>query len=258
MLAVPMLKDDEVVGIFTLYRQEIRPFPEKQIELVKNFAAQAVIAIENARLLSELRESLQQQTATADVLRVISSSPGELQPVFDAVLKNAVDICDAKFGNIYLWDGGTLQAGAALNTPPAFAELRKRESLRPTSINPISQVIATKKPVHVADAAQSEAYMTGDPAAVASVELAGLRTFLGVPLVRDDQVVGAFTLGRQEVRPFTDKQIDLVKNFAAQAVIAIENARLLSELRKSLQQQTATADVLRVISSSPSEYRARS
>ena len=250
-LGVPMLKENRVIGAFALIRQEVRPFTDKQIELVQNFAAQAVIAIENTRLLNELRKSLQQQTATADVLKVVSSSPGDLQPVFQAMLENAVGICNAKFGNIFRWDGEALHLAATHNTSPAYAEARRRSPLRPGPNQPIGRMVATKGVVHVADLAADPGYIERRfPATVDAVELGGVRTVLAVPMLKENELIGAFTLSRQEVRPFTDKQIALVTNFAAQAVIAIENTRLLSELRESLQQQTATADVLKVISRS--------
>ena len=158
LLAVPMLKESELIGAFAIYRQEVRPFTDKQIALVSNFAAQAVIAIENTRLLNELRESLQQQTATADVLRVISSSPGDLQPVFEAMLENAVRICDAKFGNIYRWDGEALQLVATHNTPAAFAEFRRHSPLR-TQESPVGRMVATKTVIHIADLLQHRSYI---------------------------------------------------------------------------------------------------
>ena len=257
LLAVPMLKENELIGAFTVYRQEVRPFTDKQIELVQNFAAQAVIAIENTRLLNELRESLEQQTATSEVLQVISSSPGDLQPVFEAMLEKAVRICDAKFGNIYRWDGSAMHLVAAHNTPPAFAEARRRSALFSGPKTAMGRMVATNATVHVIDAAADEAYLERDASYVEAVELAGVRTLLVVPLLKDNGLIGAFTVYRQEVCPFAEKQIELVQNFAAQAVIAIENTRLLSELRQrtddlseSLQQQTATADVLKVISRS--------
>ena len=233
LVIVPMLKDNELVGAFTLARQEVRPFTEKQIALVTNFAAQAVIAIENARLLNELRASLQEQTATSEVLQVISSSPGDLEPVFSAMLEKAVRICDATFGNIYRWDSDTLQLVATQNTPPAYAEHRRRSPFRADQNNSVARMITSKKVVHLLDAATNETYATRrDPTVVAAVELGGIRTALIVPMLKDDELVGAFIVSRQEVRPFTEKQIALVTNFAAQAVIAIENARLLQELRQ--------------------------
>ena len=228
-----------MIGAVTVYRQEVRPFTDKQMELVQNFAAQAVIAIENTRLLTELRqrtddltESLEQQTATSEVLQVISSSPGDLQPVFKTMLDNAVRICEAKFGNIYRWDGDALHLVASHNTPAAFAEQRRRESFRPSPKNSVGQMIATKKVVHIPDVVASEAYIEREPVTVAGVEIAGIRTFLAVPMLKENELVGAFALARQEVRPFTEKQVELVTSFAAQAVIAIENARLLTQLRQ--------------------------
>jgi GAF domain-containing protein len=256
LLSVPMLKDNEVIGGFGIYREEVRPFTDKQIALVQNFASQAVIAIENTRLLNELRESLERQTATADVLRVISTSPGDLEPVFQATLENAVRICDAKFGIIYRWDGEALHLVAAHHdTPPAFAEARRHAPHDPGKPNTVIRtMLATEAPFQVADAMATAGYIDkSDSAAVTAVELGGTRTVLAVPMLREHELIGSFTVYRQEVRPFTDKQIELVQNFAAQAVIAIENTRLLNELRQSLQQQTATADVLKVISSSPGE-----
>ena len=256
LLMVPMLKDGEVVGAIVIYRQEVRTFNDREIELLRSFAAQAVIAIENARLLNELRGALERQIATSQVLQVISSSPGDLEPVFATMLENAIRICDAKFGNIYRAEGDGLRNVATHNTPTAFAEaLRSSPYLSPGPRNPVRRMINTKTIVHVVDVRATEAYAEREPIAVASVELGGTRTLMIVPMLKDNELVGAFTLARQEVRPFIDKQIELVKNFAAQAVIAIENARLLNELRQSLEQQTATSEVLQVISSSPGDLR---
>jgi two-component system NtrC family sensor kinase len=197
-LGVPMLKENRVIGAFALIRQEVRPFTDKQIELVQNFAAQAVIAIENTRLLNELRESLQQQTATADVLKVVSSSPGDLQPVFQAMLENAVGICNAKFGNIFRWDGEALHLAATHNTSPAYAEARRRSPLRPGPNQPIGRMVATKGVVHVADLAADPGYIERRfPATVDAVELGGVRTVLAVPMLKENELIGAFTLSRQ-------------------------------------------------------------
>ena len=238
LLGVPLLNKGEMIGAFFLSRQEVRPFTDKQIELVQNFADQAVIAIENARLLNELRqrttdlsEALEQQTATSDVLQVISSSPGDVEPVFAAMLENASRICDANFGNIFRWDGDALHLIATHNTPPAFAEYRKRRPLPLKSNLPFARMVSAKAVVHCADAAALPAYTEQhDAEVVAAVELGGIRTFVAVPMLKEDKLIGALIVYRQEARPFTDKQIELVKNFAAQAVIAIENARLLNEL----------------------------
>ena len=251
LLIVPMLKEKDLIGALTIYRQEVRPFNDKQIDLVKNFANQAVIAIENTRLLNELRESLQQQTATSDVLQVISSSPGELEPVFQAMLENATRICDAKFGNLLLYEGNAFRVVAMHGAPPAWAELRRRDPiLRFGPKNPLARIAETRRVQHIADFRTEPAYLDREPGPVALAEAANARTVLMVPMVKEGELIGVVAIYRQEVEPFTDKQIELVKNFAAQAVIAIENTRLLNELRESLQQQTATADVLKVISRS--------
>jgi GAF domain-containing protein len=255
VLAVPVLKQNELIGAIGIYRQEVRPFTDKQIELVTNFANQAVIAIENTRLLKELRESLLQQTATSEVLSVISGSPGELEPVFQAMLENARRICGAKFGALWRFEDGAARIVSQLGYPPVFAEFLQRGSHRPGPLNPLTRVVETLDIVHIADYRADRAYLDGDPLAVAGVELGGIRTLLVVPMIKDEQLVGAIGIFHQDVRPFTDKQIKLVQNFAAQAVIAIENTRLLNELRESLQQQTATSEVLQVISSSPGELQ---
>jgi len=261
-LGVPMIKDDVLVGVIAIFHQEVRPFTDKQIELVQNFAAQAVIAIENTRLLSELRQSLEQQTATADVLRVISSSPGDLTPVFQAMLENAVRICEAKFGQLYRFEEGRFHFVSAHNTPLAFVEAhRHAETYDPDPMTPLGRVVASKSLIHIADLSADEAYVEGRHQRITrAVELGGVRTLLVVPMLKDNELVGAFTMNRKEVRPFTDKQVELVQNFAAQAVIAIENTRLLNELRQrtddlseALEQQTATSDILKIISSSPGE-----
>ena len=239
-----------LIGSITIYRQEVRPFTDKQIELVENFASQAVIAIENTRLLNELRqrtddlsESLEQQTATSEVLKVISGSPGELEPVFQAMLENATRICGASFGNMALYEGEVFRHVALHNAPKAWAKMQRHDSIVPRAARFLYGVAETKQTVHIADLA-----VEGPETPIAKI--AGARTLLIVPMLKDDLLIGVIGIYRQEVRPFTDKQIELVKNFAAQAVIAIENMRLLKELRKSLQQQTATADVLKVISRS--------
>ena len=266
-VVVPMLKENELVGVFGIYRHEVRAFTDKQIELLTNFAAQAVIAIENTRLLNELRqrtadltESLEQQTATADVLRVISNSPGDLEPVFETLLASARRICKAEFGILYLCEGDGLRAVAMHNVPPVLAEARKRGVNRPDPRTGVGLAVKTRQPVQIPDLSKEQAYLDGHPHVVASVELGGIRTTLNVPMLKEDQLIGAIVIYRQRVQPFEDKQIELVQNFAAQAVIAIENTRLLNELRQrtddlteSLEQQTATSDVLRVISSSPGE-----
>ena len=249
-LGVPLTREGAIVGVFTLQRRAPHPFTDKQIELVETFANQAVIAIENTRLLNELRELLQQQTATAEVLKVISSSPGELEPVFNAILANATNICGAKFGTLYLHKGDAFYASAFHNAPPAFVDARKGKALHPNPESTLGRTARTKQVAQVLDATKRDAYRQGDPFVVAGADLGGYRTIISVPMLKDDELIGVITIYRQEVLAFNDKQIELVENFAAQAVIAIENTRLLSELRESLQQQTATADVLKVISRS--------
>ena len=253
LLNVPMLKEGKLIGAIGIYRQEVKPFTEKQIQLVTNFAAQAVIAIENARLLNELRETLERQTATSDVLKVIASSTGELEPVFQAMLENAVRICHAKFGTLYLLEADAFRAVAAHNAPASYVEDRKRNLVRPPPDSALGGILKTHRVAHVADITMVKSYIEGDPYLVSAVKLGGYRSVAAIPMLKDGSLVGAITINRQEVEPFTDKQIELVQNFAAQAVIAIENARLLNELRESLEQQTATSEVLKVISSSPGE-----
>jgi GAF domain-containing protein len=253
LFIVPMLKENDAVGAITIFRQEVRPFTDKQIELVQNFAAQAVIAIENARLLSELRDSLEQQTATSDVLKVISSSPGELEPVFQAMLVNATRICEAKIGILWRYEGGAYTAVSLLGVAPAYAEYLNRGPIRAGPATGLGRVASTKQTIHIADTHDEQAYADRDPFRLATAELGGARSLLNVPMLKDGELIGAIGIYRQEVRPFSEKQIELITNFAAQAVIAIENARLLTELRESLEQQTATSEVLKVISSSPGE-----
>jgi GAF domain-containing protein len=270
LLTVPLLQKNAVLGVIVIYRQEVRPFNEKQIELVKNFAAQAVIAIENTRLLNELRQrttdlsdALEQQTATSEVLQVISSSPGDLEPVFQAMLTNAIRICEAKFGNLLLYEPHAFRHVCAIGEQSAFLEWVRRQPTIALSGHPhvpLAKLATTKQVTHIVDLKAERGYIERDSRVLALVESASIRTMLLVPMLKEEELIGAIVIHRQEVRPFTDKQVQLVQNFANQAVIAIENTRLLNELRQrtddlteSLQQQTATADVLGVISSSPGE-----
>jgi GAF domain-containing protein len=231
-VVVPILQDQDLLGAIAIYRQEVRPFSDKQIELVTGFASQAAIAIENARLVHELRESLQQQTATSEVLSVISSSLGELETVFQAMLANATRLCEASYGALWLSEGDAFRAVALHGPlPAAYTEQVKGALFRPDPDTTLVRATRSRQPAQVADLRASQAYLEGDPLAVVAVDTAGIRTLVTVPMLKDGEVVGAIVIYRQEVRPFTDKQIELLQSFANQAVIAIENTRLLNELR---------------------------
>ncbi|MFZ1194064.1 MAG: GAF domain-containing protein, partial [Pseudolabrys sp.] len=261
VLIVPLLKENDLIGAFGIYRQEVRPFTDKQIDLVRNFAAQAVIAIENARLLKELRESLQQQTATADVLKVISRSTFDLQTVLNTLVESAAQLCEADLANIWRPKDGAYRLAASYGVTSRYKEyLENKQFLETIGIEPgrgtvVGRTLLEGKTVHVHD-------VQADPDYKLSGVIGGYRTMLGVPLLRQGVPIGVIVLNQSIVRPFTDKQIELVETFADQAVIAIENVRLFDEvqtrtreLSESLQQQTATADVLKVISRSTFDLR---
>jgi signal transduction histidine kinase len=241
---MPLMRGETAIGALSVVRVTPGSLSAKQLEALKTYANQAVIAIENTRLLNELRESLQQQTATADVLRLISSSPGELDPVFETILANATHLCEAKFGVLYRYNDDAFQPAAMLNAPSAYAEfVWSRGRFLPEAGNALDRLLRAKTLIHTVD-------QDAEPIPTPSARLAGARSQVIVPMLRENRLIGAIAIYRQQVRPFTEKQIELVTNFAKQAVIAIENTRLLNELRESLQQQTATADVLKVISRS--------
>ena len=253
-IAAALRKNEPLLGFIAIYRREVRPFTAKQIALLRNFAAQAVIAMENARLITETREALEQQTATAEVLGVINSSPGDLAPVFETMLEKALHFCEANFGAIATYDGEYFNFVASYGHRRFDEWLRERGPIRAAPGTTTERILNGERIVQVADAADEEVYRADqNPVRRALVDIGGFHTLLGVALRKDDVLLGILHVYRQEVRPFTEKQIALLENFAAQAVIAIENARLITETREALEQQTATAEVLGVINSSPGD-----
>ena len=254
MLGVPLMREGDVVGVIALSRRVVEPFSEREIQLVSTFADQAVIAIENTRLITETHEALEQQTATAEVLQVINSSPGDLAPVFDAMLEKALRLCGGSFGELRTYDGERFSLAATHGVPTAYVQhyARGDRGIYGPGTGP-ARILAGERVVHISDLLATEPYQRGDPDRVALVELGGARAYLLVPLLKDAVVLGYIMIYRKEVGTFSDKQIALLQNFAAQAVIAMENARLLIETREALDQQTATAEVLQVINSSPGD-----
>ncbi len=253
-----MLKDNEPIGMIGIYRQEVRPFTDKQIELVTNFAAQAVIAIENTRLLNELRqrttdlsESLEQQTATSQVLNVINTSPTDTQPVFDTIIQSAVRLCGAQFGVMHRFDGERLHVVAHDVTPEVLEILKRTYPTRPVRSQASGRAMLDRTVVEIRDVREDSNY---DHAMAAAGHW---RSLLAVPMLRaDGDAIGTIVVQRSAPGAFASRLIEMLQNFAAQAVIAIENARLLNELRESLQQQTATAEVLKIISRSTFDLQA--
>jgi GAF domain-containing protein len=254
LLNVGLRKEGTLLGAITIFRKEAGTFSEKQIALLQNFAAQVVIAMENARLLTETREALDQQTATAEVLQVINSSPGDLAPVFDAMLEKATRLCGAPYGQLATYDGEFFRFVAVHGYTP-FVDQQAREPVPPSFGVTWPRIVCGERVVHIADVMDTDIYRSGHERARRFVEIGGGRSLLTVALRKDDVLLGALSIYRQEVRSFTDQEIALLENFAAQAVIAMENARLITETREALEQQTATAEILRVISSSPADLQ---
>ena len=245
-LAVPLFRDGEVIGDILLARQRVEPFTDRQIELLNTFADQAVIAMENARLLNEQREALEQQTAMAEVLQVINASPGDLKLVFDAILEKAMRLCGAAFGELYTFDGENFKPAAHQGIPATFAEFRMRAPLTNAPGSMTRRIREGASVVHIADVKDDVLYRIGEPTRVSLVDIGGARTVLTVALRKDESLLGFIVIYRQEVRPFSDRQVSLLENFAAQAVIAMENARLLGELRTALDITQATLRELKV------------
>jgi len=253
LLAVPLLREGRPIGLIVLGRTRAEPFTDRQVELITTFADQAVIAMENARLLTETREALEQQTATAEVLGVINSSPGDLAPVFDAMLDKAMRLCEADSGILLTIDGNSASVVAERDVPRALMDFLAQQPPVPGPDTFFGRAVLGRSILHTPDMRTEAAYLSGQPLTVIAVDQAGVRALLMAPLAKDNAVLGVFAIFRREPRPFTDKQIALLQNFAAQAVIAMENARLITETREALEQQTATAEVLGVINSSPGD-----
>ena len=250
IVCVPMLRDDELAGTISIYRQEVRPFTDKQVALLVNFAAQAVIAIENTRLLNELRESLQQQTATADVLKVISRTAFELQPIFDTLVENAVRLCEAERAFLFRFDGKLLRSVASYNVSPELREFVDKNPIAPGRHSISARAALERRTVHVPDIQVDPEY------AYAVRDERPIRTTLAVPMLKGDELVGTITIYRLELKPFTDKQIALVETFADQAVIAVENVRLFNEIQeKSRQLAMASQNKSQFVSSMSHELR---
>ena len=257
MLGIPMLREGDPIGVLVLVQSAVRPFTDKQIELATTFADQAVIAIENVRLFDEvqartrdLTESLEQQTATSEVLKVISSSPSDLRPVFQSMLENSVRICEAKFGQMFLCEGDKVRPVAYFNVPAALVQWdEERGAFQPSAKGGLMRAILSKNVLRIDD------FLSEQPSNPV-VKLGGARSYIAVPMLKESELLGVIVIYRQEVRPFTEKQIDLVQNFAAQAVIAIENARLLSELRQREQDLTEKSTTLAALSSKLAKYLA--
>ncbi|HUN69223.1 MAG TPA: GAF domain-containing protein, partial [Burkholderiales bacterium] len=255
MLGVPMLREGQPLGALVVCWRDPGETPQRQVDLLQTFADQAVIAIENVRLIRETQAALERQTATAEILRVISGSPTDTQPVFDAILERATKLCDAHTGLLFRYDDGAFHALATRIPDPEFAaKFKQARRPAPGSKTGLGRLISERRTVHIPDSMDDPAYREGDPIRMESVK-GGMRSWLGVPLLKDGEMTGAIVIYRSEPRPFSDEQIALLQTFADQAVIGIENVRLFNETRKALERQTATAEILKVIASSPSDVQ---
>ena len=250
VLVVPLLRDGAVIGAISVGRAEADAFTKQETGLLETFAEQAVIAIEKVRLFNETKEALEQQTATAEILRVISSSPDDIQPVFASILEHAMRLCDAGLGTVGLYDGKIYTHVAQRGGSPKYVKWLFSEAFEPSAGSTLGRMIAERRPVHIPDYRELASYREGNPRAVATVELGGARTYLAIPMLREGRVLGGITIRRAEVRPFTQRQIDLVSTFANQAVIAIENVRLFNETKEALEHQQTSTDILRIVSQS--------
>jgi two-component system, NtrC family, sensor kinase len=254
-LAVPLRDGCALTGVLSVYRKEVRPFSARQIALLQGFAMQAEIAMKNARLLKETQEGLKRQTATSDILKVIASSPSNVQPVFEAMLDKAISLCGAKFGSLFLYDGKGFTVVADRNLPRKYAKAVRGRSFSPEANAGFRFLVEKKSTLHVQDMFADTAYARGEAIRKAAVELGGVRSLIAVPLLKKGKLIGIFSIYRKDPGGFAENQIALVENFASQAVIAIENARLFDETKEALERQTATSEVLKVIASSPSDVQ---
>ncbi|HEU0289419.1 MAG TPA: GAF domain-containing protein, partial [Burkholderiales bacterium] len=260
-LAVPLMNAGRAIGVMGVVRSTPNPFSQRQVELVETFADQAVIAIENARLFEEvqsrtreLQESLEYQTATSDVLQVISSSPGHLQPIYQTMLAKALRHCDAKFGGLFRYEGGAFRGVAGIGVPEGLLIGIDEGANSLAANSDLKSLVASRQTMHSADLRQNASYLAGDPFIVGAVERGGARAALLVPLVKDDDLIGALAIYRREARPFSDKQIQLVQTFADQAVIAIENTRLFEEVQVRTRELAKTVEDLEIASQHKSQF----
>ena len=254
-LAVPLRDGGVLAGVLSVYRKQVRPFSSREIALLRGFAVQAEIAMKNARLLKETQDGLEQQTATSDILKVIAGSPSNVRPVFEAMLDKAISLCGAKFGTLFLYDGKGFTLAADRNLPRDYIQAVRGRSFSPEGNAGFRFLVERKSTFHIPDIFTDASYARGEVLRKVAVELGGVRSLVAVPLLKNGELIGNFSIYRKNPGGFAENQIALVENFADQAVIAIENARLFNETREALEQQTATAEVLRIISSSPRDLK---